>query len=142
MIRTGWALLFCACVPWGSNADEKALAAEWKKLEGEWKIVAAEMGGATVEASDVVAFSTGKCKVTNTTANIVFENTVTLDPSKKPRLIELTNTKSKERWLGIYDLEGDKLRCLFYSKDDKTPTEFKTAKGTLQIMYTYERVKK
>jgi uncharacterized protein (TIGR03067 family) len=124
------------------DGPEKAVAEELKRLDGEWKIVAAEQGGETIGANDIVGFAGQKCTVTNPATKIVFENTITVDPSKKPKRIELTNVKTKEVWAGIYELEGDKLRCLFYGgKDAKAPTEFKTTQGKPEVMYTYERVK-
>ena len=123
-------------------APEKAVAVELKKLDGDWKIVAAEQGGAAVESSDLVTFSGGKCTVTNPATKIVLENTFSIDPYKTPKRIEVTNTKTKQTWVGIYELNGDKLRCLFYGgKDAQTPTAFKTREGGLEVMFTYERVK-
>jgi uncharacterized protein (TIGR03067 family) len=123
------------------DEPSKAVKEELKRLEGEWKIVAAEQGGKAVKSNDLVVFSGGKCTVTNPAIKIVLEYTVSIDPSKTPKRIEVTNTKTKEVWVGIYELEGDKLRCLFYGKDAKAPTEFKTQEGGLEVMYTYERVK-
>ncbi len=121
---------------------DKAVVEELKRLEGEWRIVAAEQGGDVVACSDLVVFSGRKCTVTNPSAKIVLENTISLDPSKATKRIEVTNDKTKEAWVGIYELKGDTLRALFYGgKDAKPPTEFKTKKGSLEVMYTYERVK-
>jgi uncharacterized protein (TIGR03067 family) len=133
----------CGLVGPSSGAPpEKAVAEELKRLDGDWKIVAAEQGGAAVESGDLVTFSGGKCTVTNPATKIVLENTFSIDPSQTPKRIEVTNTKTQKTWAGIYELNGDTLRCLFYGgKDAQVPTEFKTAKGGPEVMYTYERVK-
>ena len=125
----GWSGAFAGEEP------EKAVAAELKRLDGDWKIVAAEQGGEAIESNTLVVFSGGKCTVTNPATGIVFENTIAVDPSKTPKRIEVTNTKTKEVWAGIYELKGDKLRCLLYGgKDAKAPAEFKTKKGSLEVM--------
>jgi uncharacterized protein (TIGR03067 family) len=129
----------------GASAGEepdKAVEAELKRLDGEWKIIAAEQGGAAVESNDVVVFSGRKCTVTNPGTKIVLESTISIDPSKTPKRIEVTNTATKEVWAGIYELKGDTLRAVFQGeKGGERPTEFKTKKGSLEVMYTYERVK-
>lgn len=127
---------------YAGEEPEKTNAEELKRLEGDWKIVTAEQGGEAVECNDLVVFAGRKCTVTNPATMIVFENTIAVDPSKTPKRIEITNTQTKEVWAGIYEFKGDKLRCLFYGgKDAKVPSEFKTTKGSLEVMYTYERVK-
>lgn len=132
-------------LPFQANAgeeSEKAVAQELKRLEGEWKIVAAEQRGEAVEAGDLVVFSGQKCTVTNPATKIVFENTIVIDPSKSPKRIEVTNTQTKQVWAGIYEFKGNQLRCLFYGgKDAKPPTEFKTTKGSEEVLYIYERFK-
>jgi uncharacterized protein (TIGR03067 family) len=138
------AMLSCAAAASAGDESEKAKAVgqELKRLEGEWRIVAAEQGGEAVASKDRVVFSGRKCTVTNPETKDVFANTITIDPSKTPRQIEVTNTKTKQTWVGIYELKGDRLRAVFQGeKDGKRPTEFNTKKGSLEVMYTYERVK-
>lgn len=53
---------FCGCLCWfASGRDEakpdKAVEAEHKKLDGEWKIVAAEMGGQKIESKSTAVFA-------------------------------------------------------------------------------------
>jgi uncharacterized protein (TIGR03067 family) len=136
------AALACLGASTGQKPD-KAVEAELKLLDGEWKVIAAEMGGEPCECNDQVVFSGGKCTVTNPATKIVLENTIALDPSKMPKRMVVTNTQTKEVWVGIYELKEGKLRALFYGGKDapKAPTGFKTEKGSLQVMYTCERVK-
>src|SRR6516164_3145025 len=108
-----WMLVLLAMLSWvttaGAVETEKARAvkAELRHLKGEWRIVAAEQGGKAVESNDLVVFSGRKCTITNPRTKIVLENTITIDPSKTPKQIEVTNTKTKETWIGIYELKGD-----------------------------------
>jgi uncharacterized protein (TIGR03067 family) len=124
-------------------SDKKAaVKAELKRLEGQWRIVAAEQGGQPVEANDIVVFSDHKCTVTNPTSKVVWQNSLALDPSRTPKHMEVTNTKTKQQWRGIYELKGDRLRVVFQGNNGgKRPTEFKTRSGSREVMYTYERVK-
>jgi uncharacterized protein (TIGR03067 family) len=137
------AVLSCAVASSGDEPQKaKAVEAELKRLDGEWRIVAAEQGGAVTESNDLVVFSGLKCTVTNPETKIVLENTITIDPYKTPKQIGVTNTKTKQTWVGIYELKGNQLRAVFQGeKDGKRPTEFKTKKGSQEVMYTYERVK-
>jgi uncharacterized protein (TIGR03067 family) len=137
------ALLVCV-TPAAAVETEKAKAvkAELRSLKGEWRIIAAEMGGKAVESNDLVVFSSRKCTITNPKTKIVLENAFTIDPSKTPKQIGVTNTKTNETWVGIYELKGDRLRAVFQgNKGGKRPTEFKTRKGSLEVMYTYKRIK-
>ncbi len=136
--------LLSAVAPTGGVETQKAkaVAGELKRLQGEWRIVAAELGGEAVESNDLVMFSGIKCTITNPRTKTVLQNTFTIDPSKTPKHLGLTNTQTKEAWVGIYELKGDRLRAVFQGqKGGKRPTEFKTRKGSLEVMYTYKRVK-
>lgn len=135
-------LAFALSVTVAGQEPEKAVAEELKRLDGEWQIVAAEAEGAAMEHnSDRVVFSGGKCTVTVPGAKVVLENTISIDPSKSPKRIELTNTKTKEVWSGIYEIKGETLRCLWVGKDAKLLTEFKTRAGQPGVLFTYKRAK-
>jgi uncharacterized protein (TIGR03067 family) len=146
--RLVWVLVVPSMLVCGIAAGDddskkaKAVEGELKRLDGEWRIIAAELGGERLKSNDLVVFSGQKCTITNTETKIVFDNTITIDPTKSPKQIEVTNTKTKATWVGIYELDGDKLKAVFQGdKDAKRPTEFKTNPGSQEIMYTYERVK-
>lgn len=123
---------------------DKAVTDELKKLEGEWKIVGGEQGGKAIDVKGgALVLKDGKSTVKTPNPKIVFENTFTIDPSKSPKWMDVSNVKTKQNWEGIYELKGDKLRAVFPAgKDGKRPTEFKTKKGSSDVMFIYERVKK
>jgi uncharacterized protein (TIGR03067 family) len=137
------AALSCVALSDGDEPQQaRAVETELKRLAGEWRIVAAEQSGEAAESSGVVVFSGLKCTITDPTTSLVLDNTITIDPSKTPKQIGMTNTKTKQTWVGIYELKGDQLRAVFQGeKGGKRPTEFKTEKGSQEVMYTYERVK-
>ncbi|MBV9123733.1 MAG: TIGR03067 domain-containing protein [Planctomycetes bacterium] len=111
-------------------------------MEGKWRIVAAEQGGRKVDSPDLVVFSGDQCILKNPGLPDL-ESTFTLDPSKNPKWIDVTGPKATGgvTWLGIYELKGDTLRAVFQGdKNGNRPTEFRTKKGSLEVMYTYKRV--
>jgi uncharacterized protein (TIGR03067 family) len=125
----------------GAPRKARAVEAELKRLAGEWRVVTAEQGGEAVEANGGVVFSGRKCTITISPTKLVLENTITLDPSRTPRQIDVTNTRTGQTWLGIYELKGDRLRAVFQGeKGGKRPTAFKTREGSQEVMYTYQRV--
>jgi uncharacterized protein (TIGR03067 family) len=120
---------------------DKAVEAELKRLEGRWRIVAAQKEGAATESKTLVQFSGTRCTLTDPDIKLVVENTVVLDPSKDPKWIDLTNTTTKLTHRGIYELKGDRLKAVFsLDKDGKRPEKFETTKGSREVMYTYERL--
>jgi uncharacterized protein (TIGR03067 family) len=133
-----------SCLARSKSDDPKkanVVEAELKRFSGEWRIVAAELGGEAAESKDLVAFSGLKCTITNPITKVKLENTITIDPLKTPKQIAVTNIKTKETWVGIYELKGDQLRAVFQGqKGGKRPAEFKTRKGSQEVMYSYERI--
>jgi uncharacterized protein (TIGR03067 family) len=120
---------------------DRAAQEEQKKLEGDWEGTTSELGGDKVPD----AFFKGtiltikgdkftlqfKGKVTN-------EGTVKIDP--KAKTIDLVSTKFGGLTdLGIYELDGDKLRIC--SARNERPKEFATKKGTFMKLEAYTRKK-
>jgi uncharacterized protein (TIGR03067 family) len=139
--------LFAVLVAFAASGQEapkkdEAVAAELKQLKGQWQITAAEQGGAATEAIGLVEFDGDKCILTDPKTKVVLENTIAIDPSKNPKWMDVTNLKTKQTWLGIYEFKGDTLRAVFQTaKDGKRPTAFTTRAGGSEVMYTYKRVK-
>ena len=78
----------------------------------------------------------------------ILEGTFTIDATKSPAQIDLKVLKDYEdewrgqTYLGIYQLDGDKLKlCCCEPSRDVRPGEFAT-KGTDFVMVVMERVKK
>src|SRR5262245_35377021 len=84
-----------ACV--GAAGDDepklsKEVRDELKLLEGEWRVVAAEQDGAPVESKTVVRFAGGRCTLTEPGAGLPpLELTLAIDPTKKPKQMDVTN---------------------------------------------------
>jgi uncharacterized protein (TIGR03067 family) len=68
-----------------------------------------------------------------------------LDPSKKPKAIDLANTgiESKETTLAIYELDGDTLKICWSEKDpEHRATKFASDEDSGQTMIVLKRAKK
>ncbi len=113
------------------------------KLQGTWRLVAAEEGGLAVPPANfarnqhwVFSGKTG----TFQSGLRGLSGTITLDPTKSPRWIDVTS-EGGFVLQGIYELKGDRLRLFFVPQGTRRPTEFKTEKGTQLSIGTYERGK-
>lgn len=129
----------------GAFAEDKAKDEE--KIQGNWTVVSREfMGRKTPEAElkaikvtikdGVIAMDDGKKKET-----IPYK----LDPSKKPKAIDLANTgiENKETTLAIYELDGDTLKICWSEKDpDHRTTKFASDEASAQSMIVFKREKK
>jgi RNA polymerase sigma factor (sigma-70 family) len=126
-----------------AKPTEDAAKADLEKLQGTWRLVAVEEAGKPLPPANFGRnthwdFSgiTGKF----TSGMRVMSGTVTLDPTKDPKWIDLTLGKDFVLQ-GIYELKGDTLRVFLLPTGTGRPSEFKTREGTTQTMSTYERAK-
>ena len=129
-------------------AQDDAVKAELKKLEGVWRIVKVVVGGKEDEAGDTVTFS-GE-KVSHTLGGIigkdgkpvVIENTFTIDPTREPKRMDTSRSLEKDVLQSIYELSGDSLKVVVQADKSKPrPTEFKSNVGTQEVLIVYERIK-
>jgi uncharacterized protein (TIGR03067 family) len=73
------------------------------------------------------------------------EHRIKLDPSRKPKSLDATTTSEGKgrNSLGIYQLEGDKIKlCLPIGLRTERPTDFKSAEGSNLVVMTLKRSKK
>ncbi len=126
---------------------EEAVKKDRKLHEGTWKIVALEINGNKAEADDakkltVVNGPDGTWSL-RSEGNEVAKGTSIIDPTRKPKEIELTQTEGEGKGkplLGIYEI-GERTRklCIAPAGKDR-PKEFSTAEGNEHILVTFERV--
>jgi uncharacterized protein (TIGR03067 family) len=125
---------------------EEAVKKDRKKIEGTWRAVSVEIGGTKMAEDEarkitVVNRADGSWTLFSEHKE-VGKGTSTIDPSKKPKTIdlEITSDGTPKTHLGIYEL-GDKSRKLCFAPPDKPrPTEFASASGSEVILVTFERV--
>jgi uncharacterized protein (TIGR03067 family) len=128
------------------NAGEKAGKKDEERLQGTWSVVSGEKSGEKApedEIKDVtITFDAGgKVMVKGLKGNQEFEGSYKLNPSKKPREVDLTlNIAGKEEALkGIYLLEKDSLKLCVAAPPGERPTEFATAAGSNSMLIVLKR---
>jgi uncharacterized protein (TIGR03067 family) len=134
--------VFVVCVLLAAQPPQSDAAKEdLKKLQGGWKVEKIEAGG--MELKDIKpAMLTFK---DNTLVEFGKEVTFKIDPSKKPKEIDLVLGKDGKVWMGVYDLDGDKLKLSLALvepgklAEQKRPTDFDTKKP--QMVFTLTRAK-
>ncbi len=109
---------------------------------GVWELVTMEVNGMVLPAGGEMmrfAFTDGKLKLTLVGKPKEQDATYKLDPAAAPKAIDIDEGKGRTS-LGIYDLDGDKLRiCLAEGKTPVRPTEFKGV-GKAVVVFTLRRV--
>jgi uncharacterized protein (TIGR03067 family) len=116
------------------------------KLQGLWVVESREVNGKTTPAADLKAL-----KVTINDGTITIDDgekkqniPYKIDPSRKPKSIDLANTgiDGKETTPAIYELNGDSLKLCWSEKTEERPTEFTGKSGSGQTLMVFKRVKK
>ena len=118
-----------------------------KILDGTWLPVEAELGGQKFpdEILKTLKLTMSDGKYTVNVGERVDKGTIQLDPTAKPKAIDIIGTEGPNKGktiLAIYELTGDTLRICYDLAGQKRPTEFKTVKDTQQFLVTYKREKK
>lgn len=108
-----------------AQATKEELQKERDRFKGLWRVTALEVNGKEIDPDVIKRFEWifENDKVT-VKANVQErDSTFTVDPTKKLKTIDLT-WKDKTT-VGIYDLQGDRLRiCLAKEGEKKRPTDF------------------
>ena len=132
-IATFTLILVPACSGKGQDEETKKDRAA---IQGEWEIVSAESNGEPPPPGllDGAKFFFSGEKLTLLGKDGTFE----LDATKSPREIDFIRGKSRQ--LGIYELEGDRLRlCVCAGPYDDRPREFRTKRFTDYSLFVLKR---
>ncbi len=137
---------------WTLTAALALAAAADKKdedlLQGRWKVMSVENNGKKAEAKVIANMKlvVAGDKMTALDGNDVMdEYTFRLDPTAKPRAIDLTIQTGDEKGKtvrGIYRLEGDALTVCVAEPDKKDrPREFSAPEGSSFMLLVFQRAK-
>lgn len=117
-------------------------------LQGTWKVVRVEEGGQSKEDEDIRMTFSGDEFSIKRGGQIAFKGKFKIDPSKKPKTIDLEITEDiKDEFkgktgLGIYALEGDTLKlCASHPGETERPEEFSAPTGAERLFLTCKREK-
>jgi uncharacterized protein (TIGR03067 family) len=115
-------------------------------LQGTWLPSTAEVGGKMLpdEVRKTIKLVVKDDKYTVTVGKAVDRGTLKLNPSAKPKEMDITGTEGPNKGktiLAIYERDGDTLRICYDLSGKGRPTEFKTKEGTQRFLVTYKREK-
>jgi RNA polymerase sigma-70 factor (ECF subfamily) len=120
---------------------------ELKLLEGTWEMIAVSSDGKkqnTPAGRTTRLTFRGEEFTLERDGKVIARGTLKVDPSKKPRALDLTFTEGDmagKTTLAIYEIKGDELQEGFAITGNKRPTGFTTEKGNNRLVFTYRRVK-
>jgi uncharacterized protein (TIGR03067 family) len=125
----------CSSAAWGDDAKVGT-------LEGTWLPSAAELGGKPFpdEIRKTIRLELKGDRYTVTAGTESDRGTFKLDPSAKPKALDITGTEGPNQGktiLAIYERNGDTLRVCYDLGGKGRPTEFKTTAGSPLFLVEY-----
>jgi uncharacterized protein (TIGR03067 family) len=146
----GFALLIAMTSLAAAGDDkDKAIKEDRKKYEGTWQVVSLEVDGKKTAEEDakkitVVNERDGKWAI-EVEGKVVARGTSEIDPTKKPKTVDLTVTEGDNKGqtaLGIYEFKDDTRKVCLAPAGKERPTEFSSKAGSGHILALLKRVKK
>jgi uncharacterized protein (TIGR03067 family) len=129
------------------DADDE-VKKEVAKFEGTWKWISIEMEKMKIPEDalkDPRMKIVGDKFTVKENADATFGGTFKVDPSKKPKTIDVTFADGKEKgktMVGIYELEGDTYKVCIDPEGKNRPAEFKIQPGSGHVLELLKREKK
>ena len=115
-------------------------------LEGTWTIVKMEAAGKSLlEKEEKWKIIIKDGKVTSDAKDAPKEGkdlAKYLDPSKKPKEVELILAQGEKTALGIYERSGDTYKLCYAAPGQDRPKEFSAKEGTRYTLSVWQRKKK
>jgi uncharacterized protein (TIGR03067 family) len=130
------------------GARERAVEKELLAFKGTWRLIFREADGKKSSKEwikGVIMTSDGSGKFSaRRGGKVIAEATVQLDPTTKPRTIDVTFTagKRKGKALGIYEIAGDTFRVCIARPGNERPAAFSAQVGSGRTLIVYKRKKK
>lgn len=127
------------------KAEEKdPVKIEQAKLQGTWVVESAERDGEALDrivGNKLVIKDNGFAVITK---NGEFKGTFTVDPSKKPKQLDMNHDEGglrDKKWEAIYKLDGDTLTYCYAEADSEKerPDAFETRKDSRRLLIVLKR---
>jgi uncharacterized protein (TIGR03067 family) len=117
-----------------------------ESIQGTWLPSSAELAGKQFpeEITKTIKLVLKDDRYTVTVGKQTDRGTCKLDPSAKPKALDIVGTEGPNKGktiLAIYELSGDTLRVCYNLAGKSRPTEFKTKTGSQLFLVTYKRQK-
>jgi uncharacterized protein (TIGR03067 family) len=134
-------LLSFSLAAWSADAQDG------DTIQGAWLPSSAELAGQKFpdDVRKTIKLELKNDKYTVTAGKAVDNGTFKLNPSVKPKALDITGTDGPNKgktFLAIYELDGDTLRVCYDLSGKNRPTEFKTKADTQLFLVTYKREKR
>jgi uncharacterized protein (TIGR03067 family) len=132
------------------DAKDETIKKDRKKYEGTWQVVSLEVDGNKSAEDDakkitVINEADGKWAI-EVEGKVIARGTSEIDPTKKPKTVDLTVTEGDHKGqtiLGLYEFEDDTRKvCLAPPGGKERPSEFSTKAGSGHVLAVLKRVKK
>jgi uncharacterized protein (TIGR03067 family) len=133
----------------GADSPKEEVKKFQEKLQGTWKPVSVEQRGESKEDDEDhrLIFDGNKFRIKRGDQPII-QGTFKLDPSKKPKQIDMKITEDEngkhkgQTALGIFALDGDTLKwCIAEPGTTERPKEFSAPADTKLMFITFKREK-
>jgi uncharacterized protein (TIGR03067 family) len=134
-------LVLGACLVARAAPPEDVLRREQERLEGTWRVVAAEAGGAAIPARefrDLTLTFKGGAFTARRGDEQAQAGTYSIDPARSPR--EMDITRGRDRQVGIYQVTGNTLKICAGPANGGRPTTFATRETPGATLLTLRRV--
>jgi uncharacterized protein (TIGR03067 family) len=117
-----------------------------REMDGIWKPLSAELAGKKYPQKilDTIKLVVKDGKYMVEVGGLSDEGTVTYDPAKSPKTMDIKGTKGINKgktFLVIYEMKGDEMRVCYDLSGKSRPTEFATKADTMLYLVTYRKVK-
>lgn len=149
-------LLACCCCaglnstafsqPKDKAARDEAIRRELQKFQGTWTVESQELDGKPAKSIEIASrtfFCGADVFLVRKGTELLQLGVHKIDPSQSPKTINATIAKGLyqgETMLGIYEIDGDRLKVCFEIEGQKRPGEFKTAARQGRFLTVYKRI--
>jgi len=128
------------------GADKKDDAKkDLDKLQGEWTLVSGEREGQTIPediAKSLKRTVKGNKATVTRDGETLAQGTMTLDPAKKPKAIDIKLEGMDQLIHGIYELKDDTFKICYGMPGTERPKEFATTAGSGLTLGVWKKAKK
>jgi uncharacterized protein (TIGR03067 family) len=132
-----------------SAADPKddAVKKDLEKFQGNWTLISAERDGKKTpqkEAKKIKLTIQANKFILRKDSVVISEGTFTLDPTRKPKVIDETITAGPNKgktYLAIYEIDDEHHKICFAAAGKKRPMAFSSKPGSGHLLQVWRRKK-